>query len=164
MSFETHCMSTQSLFGETSMLGHESVYYYYYYYYTGPRWAPLTISVWWRGRSRYGIIVAEMSAGICRQSLISSISQRWLRPSRTKSHQNENPSERQPVRKKAQQNEKPSFEPVYNRLCVETVFVASVNVIHWRQPRRGCRGHIPQYFGWGTSTGISPNISTYFRI
>ena len=19
---------------------------------------------------------------------------------------------------------------------------------HWRQPRRGCRGHIPQYFGW----------------
>jgi len=35
---------------------------------------------------------------------------------------------------------------------------------HWRQPRRGCRGHIPQYFGWGTSTGISPNIITYFRI
>ena len=28
---------------------------------------------------------------------------------------------------------------------------------HWRQPRRGCRGHIPQYFGWGTSTGISPH-------
>ena len=27
---------------------------------------------------------------------------------------------------------------------------------HWRQPRRGCRGHIPQCFGWGTSTGISP--------
>ena len=27
-----------------------------------------------------------------------------------------------------------------------------------RQPRRGCRGHIPQYFGWGTSTGISPPI------
>jgi len=26
----------------------------------------------------------------------------------------------------------------------------------WRQPRRGCRGHIPQYFGWGTSMGISP--------
>ena len=21
--------------------------------------------------------------------------------------------------------------------------------IHWRQPRRGCRGHIPQFFGWG---------------
>ena len=21
--------------------------------------------------------------------------------------------------------------------------------LHWRQPRRGCRGHIPQYFGWG---------------
>jgi len=35
---------------------------------------------------------------------------------------------------------------------------------HWRQPRRGCRGHIPQYFGWGrASTGISPNIITYFR-
>jgi len=30
---------------------------------------------------------------------------------------------------------------------------------HWRQPRRGCRGHIAQYFGWGgTSTGISPPI------
>jgi len=36
---------------------------------------------------------------------------------------------------------------------------------HCRQPRRGCRGHIPQYFGWGgTSTGISPNIITNFRI
>ena len=29
---------------------------------------------------------------------------------------------------------------------------------HWRQPRRGCRGHIPPNFGWGTSTGISPPI------
>ena len=30
---------------------------------------------------------------------------------------------------------------------------------HWRQPRRGCRGHIPPIF-WlgGTSTGISPPI------
>jgi len=27
---------------------------------------------------------------------------------------------------------------------------------HWRQPRRGCRGHIPQWFCWGTSMGISP--------
>jgi len=28
---------------------------------------------------------------------------------------------------------------------------------HWRQPRRGCRGHIPQYFGWGDVNGnISP--------
>jgi len=36
---------------------------------------------------------------------------------------------------------------------------------HWRQPRRGCRGHIPQYFGWGTSTGISPQYyDIYFRI
>ena len=35
---------------------------------------------------------------------------------------------------------------------------------HWRQPRRGCRGHIPQYFGWGDVNGnISPNIITYFR-
>jgi len=26
----------------------------------------------------------------------------------------------------------------------------SVRVCHWRQRRRGCRGHIPpQYFGWG---------------
>ena len=30
--------------------------------------------------------------------------------------------------------------------------------MHWRQPRRGCRGHIPQYFGWGTSRGISHPI------
>jgi len=27
---------------------------------------------------------------------------------------------------------------------------------HCRQPRRGCRGHIPQYFGWGDVNGISP--------
>ena len=33
---------------------------------------------------------------------------------------------------------------------------------HWRQPRRGCRGHIPQYFGWGTSTGISPILLRTF--
>jgi len=32
---------------------------------------------------------------------------------------------------------------------------------HWRQPRRRCRGHIPQYFGWGTSTGISPPPNYY---
>ena len=31
---------------------------------------------------------------------------------------------------------------------------------HWRQPRRGCRGHIPPNIlvGGGTSTGISPPI------
>jgi len=45
MSFEMHCMSTQSLFGEASMLGHGAGIGY-----TGPGWAPLTISVWWRGR------------------------------------------------------------------------------------------------------------------
>ena len=28
----------------------------------------------------------------------------------------------------------------------------------------GKPGTHPQYFGWGTSTGISPNIITYFRI
>jgi len=36
---------------------------------------------------------------------------------------------------------------------------------HWRQPRRGCRGHIPQYFGWGgRQREYSPYIITYFRI
>ena len=29
---------------------------------------------------------------------------------------------------------------------------------HWRQPRRGCRGHIPQYFGWGDVNGNIPQI------
>ena len=29
---------------------------------------------------------------------------------------------------------------------------------HWRQPRRGCRGHIPQYFGWGDVNGNIPLI------
>ena len=38
------------------------------------------------------------------------------------------PVERKPVRTKAQQNEKPNFEPVYNKLCVGTVFAASGNV------------------------------------
>ena len=28
--------------------------------------------------------------------------------------------------------------------------------IHWRQPRRGCRGHIPNFLVGGKSTGISP--------
>jgi len=27
---------------------------------------------------------------------------------------------------------------------------------HWRQPRRGCRGHIPQYFGWGDVNENTP--------
>jgi len=49
MSFDMHCMSTQSLFGEASMLGHGARIGY-----TGPGWAPLTISVWWRGRSHNG--------------------------------------------------------------------------------------------------------------
>ena len=31
--------------------------------------------------------------------------------------------------------------------------------------RRGCRGHIPQYFGWrGRQREYPPNIITYFRI
>ena len=60
-----------------------------------------------------------------------------LRPSRTKTRQNESPAERNPDRTKSHQNDNPSerkpnrnaqFEPVYNRLCVETVFAASVNV------------------------------------
>jgi len=29
---------------------------------------------------------------------------------------------------------------------------------HWRQPRRGCRGHIPQYLGWGDVNGNIPLI------
>ena len=29
---------------------------------------------------------------------------------------------------------------------------------HWRQPRRGCRGHISQYFGWGDVNGNIPPI------
>ena len=36
---------------------------------------------------------------------------------------------------------------------------------HWRQPRRGCRGHPLQYFGWGDVNGFIPaNIITYFWI
>ena len=30
--------------------------------------------------------------------------------------------------------------------------------MHRRQPRRGCRGHIPQYFGWGDVNGNIPPI------
>ena len=33
--------------------------------------------------------------------------------------------------------------------------------LHWRQPRRGCRGHIPQYFGWGDVNG---NIPQYYNV
>ena len=29
---------------------------------------------------------------------------------------------------------------------------------HWRRRRRGCRGHIPQYFGWGDVNGNIPPI------
>ena len=32
------------------------------------------------------------------------------------------------------------------------------SIVHWRQPRRGCRGHIPQYFGWGDVNGNIPPI------
>ena len=54
-------------------------------------------------------------------------------PVRTKAQQNEIPIERNPIRTKIRQKESPTerkaqFEPVYNRLCVETVFAASVNV------------------------------------
>ena len=34
-------------------------------------------------------------------------------------------------------------------------------LVHWRQPRRGCRGHIPEYFGWGDVNG---NIPQYFYV
>ena len=33
--------------------------------------------------------------------------------------------------------------------------------MHWHQPRRGCRGHIPQYFGWGDVNG---NIPQYYYV
>ena len=52
---------------------------------------------------------------------------------RTKAQQNEIPIERNPIRTTTRQKESPTerkaqFEPVYNRLFVETVFAASVNV------------------------------------
>jgi len=55
------------------------------------------------------------------------------KPVRTKAQQNEIPIERNPIRTTIRQKERPTerkaqFEPVYNRLCVETVFAASVNV------------------------------------
>jgi len=46
---------------------------------------------------------------------------------------------------------------VYNNFIINTATIDCQ--LHWRQPRRGCRGHIPPIF-WlgGTSTGISPPI------
>ena len=35
---------------------------------------------------------------------------------------------------------------------------------HWRQPRRGCRGHIPQYFGWGDVNGNIPANRAYYYV
>ena len=35
------------------------------------------------------------------------------------------------------------------------------NTFHWRQPHRGCRGHIPQYFDWGDVNG---NIPQYYYV
>ena len=32
---------------------------------------------------------------------------------------------------------------------------------HWRQPRWGCRGHIPQYFGW---VDVNGNIPQYYYV
>jgi len=32
---------------------------------------------------------------------------------------------------------------------------------HWRQPNRGCRGHIPPNFGWGDVNG---NIPQYYHV
>ena len=41
----------------------------------------------------------------------------------------------------------------------------STDLSHWRQRRRGCRGHIPPIFWLGDVNGnIPPNIITYFRI
>jgi len=55
------------------------------------------------------------------------------KPVRTKAQQNEIPIERNPIRTTTRQKESPTerkaqFEPVYNRLCVETVFAVSANV------------------------------------
>ena len=55
------------------------------------------------------------------------------KPVRTKAQQNEIPIERNPIRTTTRQKESPTerkaqFEPVYNKLCVGTVFVASGNV------------------------------------
>jgi len=36
------------------------------------------------------------------------------------------------------------------------------NSAHWRQPRRGCRGHIPQYFGWGRQREYPPILLRTF--
>jgi len=48
MSFDMHCTSTFLVFfGEASMLGHGAGIGYTA---SAPGWAPLTISVWWRGR------------------------------------------------------------------------------------------------------------------
>jgi len=54
-------------------------------------------------------------------------------PVRTKAQQNEIPIERNPIRTTTRQKENPTerkaqFEPVYNKLCVGTVFAASVKV------------------------------------
>jgi len=55
------------------------------------------------------------------------------KPVRTKAQQNEIPIERNPVRTTTRQKKSPTerkaqFEPVYNKLCVGTVFAASDNV------------------------------------
>ena len=60
-------------------------------------------------------------------------SARGLPPSRTKTRQNESPAERNPTGTTTRQKENPTerkaqFEPVYNKLCVGTVFAASGNV------------------------------------
>ena len=55
------------------------------------------------------------------------------KPVRTKAQQNEIPIERNPIRTTTRRRESPTerkaqFEPVYNKLCVGTVFAASGNV------------------------------------
>ena len=55
------------------------------------------------------------------------------KPLRMKAQQNEIPIERNPIRTTTRQKESPTerkaqFEPVYNKLCVGTVFAASGNV------------------------------------
>ena len=54
---------------------------------------------------------------------------------------------------------------IYHCSYLLSVHRTIVGCVHWRQPRRGCRGHIPQYFGWGgRQREYPPNIITYFRI
>ena len=48
----------------------------------------------------------------------------------------------------------------HGRNCLPTSAapIVLLPLCHWRQPRRGCRRHIPQYFAWGDVNGNIPPI------